>query len=184
MAKKSWKEWSPGLDNQQQTLGDVLKTLPGNNAGSINFWVRLFENPNSPIAFPGAISLERHDCMHILLGRGLLSQDEAFVIGFTMGTSPDINNFQTWLFKAFTEYLYPKPYNFTKDDLLIFDLALNAAKDFAIQAIYDFPFEDHTNRTLAELRSKLNIDIQQLKNLYRQEQDLLPDSFCSKRLPL
>jgi hypothetical protein len=43
--------------------------------------------------------LEGHDCMHVILGRGLLNQDEAFVIGFTMGSARKITE------QHATEYL-------------------------------------------------------------------------------
>lgn len=45
----------------------------------------LLENPDSPLPFAGKIDLYRHDCLHLLLERGLSVEDEAFVVGFTMG---------------------------------------------------------------------------------------------------
>lgn len=182
MATTSWKEWTPGVKSETQTLREILATLPGNNPDSINFLVRLFENPSSPIALSGAISLERHDCVHILLGRGLLPQDEAFVIGFTMGTCPTIHQFETWLFKKISTYLYPKPYNFSKDNLEVYDLGLQAGKDSASEAIYDFPIEEYKDNTIGELRQKVGIDFEMLKEVYRKEHDLFPDTAVSKRL--
>jgi hypothetical protein len=32
--------------------------------------------------------------IHVLLGRGLLAQDEAFVIGFTMGATKAVSGFE------------------------------------------------------------------------------------------
>ena len=82
--------WHPGIANDGLTLRQVYRTLPGSTAAEIDPLVRLFENPASPLAFRGAITLERHDCVHVLLGRGLLGQDEAFVLGFTMGAEKDV----------------------------------------------------------------------------------------------
>jgi len=53
-------EWNPGLDNGHRTMGMVLSTLPGAEQDDIHWLVRLIENPKSPIAFPGQISLLRH----------------------------------------------------------------------------------------------------------------------------
>ncbi|HEY6564311.1 MAG TPA: hypothetical protein VIY86_07420, partial [Pirellulaceae bacterium] len=86
-ATPHWREWYPGLDNGTLTLGAVLDTLPGFTADQVPPLVRAFENPTSPIALTGACSLEQHDAIHVLLGRGLVDQDEAFTIGFTAGTS-------------------------------------------------------------------------------------------------
>ena len=95
--KLLWSEWSPGLDNDDLTLEYVLETMPGVDAVEIPLIIRLFENPSSMIAFPGAISLERHDAMHVLLGRGLMIQDEAFVIGYTMGSHKKLKDWQKLL---------------------------------------------------------------------------------------
>ena len=51
--------------------------------------IKLTENPkySSSRVFTGAVDLFTHDCIHVLLGRGLLLKDEAFVIGYTMGSA-------------------------------------------------------------------------------------------------
>ena len=54
-----WHEWSPGLDHDQLTLGEVLSTLPAIAEDKIPWIIRVFENPSSWIAFPGAISQHR-----------------------------------------------------------------------------------------------------------------------------
>ena len=49
--------------------------------------IKLVENPNYKTSklFGGAVDLFTHDCIHVLLGRGLLPKDEAFVIGVLWG---------------------------------------------------------------------------------------------------
>jgi hypothetical protein len=89
-----WRRRAPGFDNDALTLGEIYDSLPGDDPGTVHHYVRLFENPDSLVAFPGAVTLERHDCIHILLGRGLLAQDEAFVIGYTMGTCRAVQSWQ------------------------------------------------------------------------------------------
>ena len=54
----------------------------------IPFIIKLVENPKYDVGlFAGYVDLFTHDCIHVLLGRGLLIKDEAFVIGYTMGSS-------------------------------------------------------------------------------------------------
>lgn len=180
----SWKDWCPGLDNDDMTLEEVLETLPGNDQQEINMLVRMFENPASPVAFKGAITLARHDCVHIVLGRGLLPQDEAFVIGFTMGTSKKINRAEQMIFKLITRYLYPKIYRFTPQQLKIFDMALRLGVRSAARKIYDFPFEDHHDKTIGELREQLGIDKRALKAAFIREKNMIPGTKASKRLPI
>ncbi|MBN8531234.1 MAG: hypothetical protein J0L97_05170 [Alphaproteobacteria bacterium] len=180
----SWKDWAPGLDNDDFTMNEVLAGMPANNQEEIAFVVRLFENPCSPIAFKGALSLARHDCVHALLGRGLLPQDEAFVIGYTMGTSKTISGFSVWLFKKVTRYIYQKPYNFSDKHLKVYDLGFEEGKKCAVDRIYDYPLEEHKDMTLGELRSLFGIDKDALKQAYKREKFLIPDSKVSKRLPI
>jgi hypothetical protein len=86
--QNSPRDWDPGLDNDGLTLCSVYDGMPKDGADAVPWYVRLLENPRSPVALPGAIDLFGHDCLHIVLGRGLLAQDEAFVIGYTMGSAP------------------------------------------------------------------------------------------------
>lgn len=178
----SWKDWNPGLDIGELTLQQALETLPGNEDHEIHLIIRLFENPSSPIAFTGAISLERHDMLHILLGRGLLPQDEAFVIGFTMGTSKHISNLEAWFFQMITKYLYPAPYNFTEDHLKAFRLGLETGKNSLAEKIYEYPIEDHQHDTIAEIRAHVGVDVEELKEIYKREKELLPGTVESERI--
>ena len=180
--KISYKDWNPGLDNSGKTLGAVLKTMPANEATDISGIVKLFENPASPIALPGAVSLERHDCIHAILGRGLLPQDEAFVIGFTMGSSKYISGFAESLFKKAAKYLYPHPYKFSSDHLIAFELGLRYGKACKVEEIYEFPFEHFKDIEIGKIRRKLGINIGELKKIYAAEKILLPHSRESKRL--
>lgn len=177
-----WHAWNPGLDNDHLTLADVQATLPGADPLEISRLVRLFENPDSPMALTGAVSLERHDCIHTVLGRGLLTQDEAFVIGFTMGTAKDLKALEIALFKTVARYLYPKNYRLTDQALKVYELGLEAGQASHCTKIYDFPFEDHMDWTLGQLRSTVNIDTHALKAAYAEEKALFPETKASKRL--
>lgn len=128
--KLNWRRWTPGLDDDDRLVRQVYDTLPGAIATEIPWIVRLLENPHSRWSFPGAITLEDHDVVHILLGRGLDPHDEAFVIGFTMGHDPRSFRFgnlyaklikTTFLFLA--RHFYPKVYRWDRDEELVFKRA-------------------------------------------------------------
>ena len=178
----AWKKWNPGLENDDLTLGEVRETLPGNPPEDINMLVRILENPSSPIALPGAVTLENHDCIHVLLGRGLLNQDEAFVIGYTMGTSKNLSKLQEYIFKKVAAHLYPRVYRFNKNHLKAYDIGLEEGKRCRVEKIYEFPFAEYYDWTLGDLREKIGVNKTKLYEAFRREKELLPHTVASKRL--
>ncbi|MEM9531911.1 MAG: hypothetical protein AAGA23_13445 [Pseudomonadota bacterium] len=179
-----WRDWNPGLDNDDRDLGDCLDSLPGATASAIPLLVRLFENPASPLALPGAITLERHDALHVLLGRGLMAQDEAFVIGFTMGSDTRVRPRHHRLFRWLATRLYRKPYRLKPHHLLAFDLGFGFGQEQHCRNFHDFPFEERKDATLGELRAELGLNIHRLHALFNHEKVLIPASEASKRLDL
>lgn len=180
--KLNWTDWNPGLDNDQLTLGEVLASMPAAAPEAIPWLVRLLENPASPVAFPGAISLARHDAIHALLGRGLANQDEAFVIGFTMGAAKTVRNWQFRLYRFVASHWYPKAYRFQRQDLIAFDLGHALGERSKARDLHLVPFESLHARTLATLRAELAIDVHALHAVYRAEAAKLPHTRSSRRL--
>ena len=84
--------------------------------------IKLTENPKyfTSKLFTGAVDLFSHDCIHVLLGRGLLPKDEAFVIGYTMGSGKKMSRWRRNLFLWICKYLYPEGYKFTEEERYIF----------------------------------------------------------------
>jgi hypothetical protein len=180
----AWREWVPGFDNDDESLGEVYDSLPGAEPDEIDQMVRLLENPASPYALPGAASLRAHDCIHILLGRGLLNQDEAFVIGYTMATAKeDVDPEKVQLFRLAAQHLYKPPYQMSDTDLIAFDIGFAAATISEARHIYEFSFGPAMDRTLGDLRRTLGIDMYILKSAYREERRRLPENKASQRLP-
>jgi len=178
-----WSEWSPGLDNDQMTLGEVVATLPGDEPEAIPEIIRKYENPASPDALPGAVTLARHDCIHALLGRGLRLQDEAFVIGFTMAAASAINELHLATFEYVSVHDYPKPYNFAPEHLLAFRLGVGAATDMSPGAdIHLSPLEERLDARLGVLRREFAINVAELRAYFRKEELLLPGTRSTRRL--
>jgi hypothetical protein len=179
-----FREWNPGLSNGDQTLAQVYATLPGDQPDEMDLMVKLIENPRSPYAITGAISLQDHDCVHILVGRGLLRQDEAFVIGFTMGTAGDrISKDEVRLFKMISSNLYADIYRFRPSDLVAFDIGVACGRK-ARRPVYEFEFMQHLDRSLGELRAMLGVDGHALRRAFAREQRRIPGTRASVRLPV
>lgn len=144
--------------------------------------IRLVENPKYDIGlFAGNVSLFSHDCIHVLLGRGLLTKDEAFVIGFTMGSTKKMFRWRKNLFMFCAKYLYPEGYRFGEEERLVFNIALEAGKRCSAD-LSKFDFKKYKNYSLDGLRSKLKIDKNFLRHCYEFEKKCFPKSVESQRL--
>jgi hypothetical protein len=148
----------------------------------VPFIIKLVENPKYDVGlFAGNVSLFSHDCIHVVLGRGLLPKDEAFVIGFTMGSTKKMFRWRKGLFAFCAKYLYPEGYKFCEEERLIFNIALEAGKRCPTD-LSKFDFKKHKHHSLDGLRSKLGIDKNFLRYCYEFEKKCFPDSLESQRV--
>ncbi len=180
-----WNEWQPGLDTDAMTLAQVLDTMPKSDADDVPDIVRKYENPESPDALPGAISLERHDCLHVILGRGLHVQDEAFIIGVTMGADATMTCDITERFIEISTTLYPKAWQFEPDHIASYRLGVGFGMDNLKGAdLHLTPFENdpYQSQTVAQLRKDLGIVKEELRAYFRKEELLVPGSRASRRM--
>jgi len=180
---RSWKRWFPGLDNDHLTLREVLATLPAAPPQAIPWIVRTFENPRGWLRLHGAVDLTIHDRIHVLLGRGLLDQDEAFVIGFTMGATKAVSRLERAFFKYVVSHVYPDPYRIPPRILAAYDLGLEAGRTLDARNIHLALRDDMLDRPLGEVRRELGVDSQRLREFYARERAALPDTPASRRLP-
>jgi hypothetical protein len=129
------------------------------------------------------VNLKNHDMIHVLLGRGLLDQDEAFVIGFTMGSTKAVSPLERWFFKVAVSRLYPEPYRISKKTLAAYDLGLEAGEECGVKNLHLVLREDMLDRPLGETRRELQIDANRLRRFYARERAALPGTLASLRLP-
>lgn len=147
-------------NNANQRLETVYQQMSIDNQSDIPLIVRLFENPSSPIALPGKINLHDHDCLHILLGLGLTPQDEAFILGFTMGNDDRTKRWHIQFFKFLAQYIYPRKYQFNRHELNIFDLGFEYGQRLSYRNLNQVKFIWFYNLTIKEIRNMFGIDRQ------------------------
>ena len=116
-----------------ETLGIRKKQISVTKEEDSPWIIDLLESDKSPLGLPGKISYYNHDCIHVLLNRGLTLSDEAFVIGFTMGNNPDTKPWHIKLYKFVSRYLYPKGCRFSSLHFRVFDLAFKYGKSLEVQ---------------------------------------------------
>lgn len=181
----NWDEWNPGLDTDEMTLADVLASMPAAEADEVPEIIKKYENPESPDALPGAITLRRHDCIHVLLGRGLHVQDEAFVIGATMGAASDITGEIVEFFINVSTTEYPKHWRFEAEHIPSYRLGVGfgmdnlKAKDLHLIALEEDPWQSMTVRAA---RRELGIVKEELRAYFRKAELLVPGTRATRRL--
>ena len=141
------------------TLKQALKEISIDEPEAIPWIVRLIENPSSLIALPGKISLYNHDCLHVLLGCGITLQDEAYIIGFTMGNDPAINRFYIWLFKLISQYFYPRKYRFKREDFRYYASGFEYGRKLrTVVQFNQIDFKRYESLLVDKLRIKFNVE--------------------------
>ena len=170
------------------TLREGLRRLVkvGNSQGEVPLVVRLMENPAFDVPplsmFRGRVDLEHHDCIHLLLGRGTTLVDEAFTIGFTMGSTKRMSTSATDLFAAVAERLYPKAYRFPPAAVRVFRDAVHLAAVSNCRRLDAVDVGSVMYMGLREIRLRLGVEEELLMAYYRLEAARNPEIAGSRRL--
>ena len=185
----SVRDWFVPLSRGDMTLRESDASLDAVRMApeEVPFLVRLVENPALDLpmldVFHGATDLPTHDYLHIVLGRGLLAKDEAFVIGFTMGATDQVGRGEEFLYGVFARYLYPKQYRFTDEDMRVFKDAvrLGFISD-CDPRLCNTDFERFLDTPIEQIREALGIETDLLRAYYAIEKRRYPGSRESARL--
>ncbi len=183
-----YSQWHVPLEHDHISLSDAIKSMRRVGAGQqeIPLMVQLVENPNYRIPgftlFHGAVDLAQHDCIHIVLGRGLLEMDEAFTIGFTMGSTNKVSTTEERLFTLVSQFLYPKIYQFSENDIAVFRDAVRLGYISSCVPLDEVDFSVHQDKPLSEVRQVLGIEPDLLRAYFSIEHTRYPDSVASQRL--
>jgi hypothetical protein len=153
------------------------------NQGDVPLIIKLIENPKykSSKLFTGAVSLFNHDCLHVILGRGVLPKDEAFVIGYTMGSSKKMKRWRRNLFMFAAKYLYPKEYRFGEQERFVFNVGVMLGS-LCPSDLSQISFNIYSDMKVDSIRRKLGIEKKLLKHYYEIEKKCFPSSIESQRL--
>jgi len=184
----SYLDWHISLSNADITLRQALADLDTFKADQddIPLMVQLVENPKFRIPgveiFHGAVDLQQHDCIHILLGRGLSSIDEAFTIGFTMGTTNKVSTTEERLYSLIAQYFYPSVYQFSDNDIEVFKNAVRLGYISSCQALDTVDFVQFMDESMISIRQSVCLESDLLLAYYCIEQQRYPDIAACQRL--
>jgi len=184
----SYRDWYIPFHQDTITLRQAQESMAQVRADAeeIPLMVQLVENPRYQIPgfrlFHGAVDLLQHDLIHIVLGRGLLEKDEAFTIGFTMGTTNKVTTTEERLYSVIAQYLYPKVYKFDKDDIEVFKNAVRMGYISGCEPLDEFDFSSCMDRTLRDVREMTGIERDLMLAYYRLEKKRDPQAQECNRL--
>lgn len=186
--KISWKDWIVPLSEENMTVKEALESQAESGAAEqikIPLIVKLVENPKFDIPyitlFDGAVGLTEHDIIHLLLGRGMLPKDEAFIIGFTMGSSNSMSTFQKKIYSWISKYMYPKYYKFDNEDIEVFKKAAHLGYVSECTPLNTVDFESLLSLTVKEAREKVGIEVDLINAYYSAEKEKYPNDKASQR---
>ena len=187
---KNWKEWHIPYSKDEITLRDAKASLSvlGARQEEIPLMIQLVENPRFNIPgidfFHGAVELDTHDSIHILLERGLLAKDEAFVIGFTMGSTNKVTTLEERLYGLFSKHLYPKAYQFKDEEIRIFKDATKLGYVSDCQPLDKINYRKYLDWKIRDIRKDAGLESDLILAYFRIEQRRYPRSKASQRLLL
>jgi hypothetical protein len=112
-----------------------------------------------------------------------LPQDEAFVLGFTMGTACGLRPWKVDLLRLCAERLYRAPYRFTRLDGEVFAFGVAAGHLSGTRPLAEFDFRACFAWPVGDVRRELGIDPEALLGFYEIERARWPETLASARLP-
>jgi len=189
MRNLSYRDWYIPLQQDWITLREAQQSMASVRAqqDEIPLMVQLVENPKFQIPgvrlFHGAVDLLQHDYIHIVLGRGLLEKDEAFTIGFTMGSTNKVSTAEEKLYAWISRYLYPGVYKFGKEDIEVFSHAVRLAYISECLALDEFDFSGWLDKPLRDIREHIGLEKDLVLAYYQLENKRYPsESECQRLL--
>ena len=186
--KDKIENWFITLSCSDKTLSSAYQELQefGLKQEEIPYIIQIVENPKFDLPggdiFHGKTDMETHDYLHIILGRGVLAKDEAFVIGFTMGSSNRVTSTEENLYSFFARYLYPKAYRFTDEEIRVFKDAVKLGFISDCQPLSEVDYSCYLEQPLGKIREDLGIETNLLHAYYTIEKRRHPGSQESQRL--
>jgi hypothetical protein len=178
-------DWHHPLSKDSSKLCEALGSMKDFKLAQeeVPLIIKLTENPKyfTSKLFTGAVDLFTHDCIHVLLGRGLLPKDEAFVIGYTMGSAKKMSRWRRNLFLWVSKYLYPEGYRFREEERYIFYSGVMAGSKCRSD-LSEADFKKLTKFQIENVRKYLGVDTDLLKCYYCAEKKLFKDKESQRLL--
>lgn len=184
----SYKDWHIPYTQNDITLQRALQSIAAVRVGANDslLLVKLAENPKFTRSgleiFNGVMDVKQHDCIHILLGRGLMNIDGAFTAGFTLGSSKKVTSSEQGVYAFVAKHLTPDVHDLTEQEMAVFKEAIRIAYISGCSPLDQFDFSEWLDQPIKTVRDAVGIEDELILAYYAVEQRRNPQSLASQRL--
>ena len=184
------QDWFLPIEQDNLTLNqalDQLRLVTGDKGGEYStLMARLGQNPvlqgNGISCFGQPINNIQQACIHIMLGRGLLAVDEAFVIGFNLGCCNKVITSVQKLYSFASKNIYALLPELDTDARTILKDAIKLGYISNCTSLDSFDFTPWLDQSIGKVRHVLGIDPALLRAYFAVEKRRFPRSLASQRL--
>jgi len=132
--------------------------------------------------FSKDLDLQQHDCIQIMLGRGLQLMDEIFTIGFTVASDKKVSTSEQLFYAKYGKKIFEGLGKLTEQEVTVFRDAVRLAYISDCLALDKFDFHPWFEEPISKVRDVIGIETELLLAYYAVEQGRNPNSVASQRL--
>lgn len=167
-------------------MSALASVPPLTTKSELPLMLRLQRDPDlsflGQLVFQAGLDQHQHDCIHILLGRGLLPMDQAFVLGFTLGSSKKGSMPESKLHAEVGRHFYKKVQLFSESESAVFKEGIKLAYLSFCAPLDNFDFRPWHNQPLRDIREAIGLEQELLQAYFAVEKHRYPHSLAAQRL--
>lgn len=133
--------------------------------------------------FSPKLDEQLYDCIHIILGRGFMMVDEAFCIGFILGSTKKVVSTETSLKAYIARHFCNDFFDLMSDaEVQVLREAVRLAYISNCQPLDSFNYSEWSNENLKTIRNAIGLEDELMMAYYEIEKRRNPKSKASRRL--
>ena len=181
------QDWHIPFHQNDLSLQTALTSVPPPSAlVELPLMLRLQRDPVlsflGQLVFRAGLDRHQHDCIHILLGRGLLGMDQAFALGFTLGSSKKGSMPEHKLHGEVGRHFYKNVSLFSESESVVFKDGIKLAYLSFCAPLDKFDFTPWHDQSLRQLREAIGLEPELLQAYFAVEKHRFPHALASQRL--
>jgi hypothetical protein len=183
----SQQDWHIPFHEDAISLQAALDSVPPATAMlEMPLMLRLQRDPVlsflGQLVFRAGLDQHQHDCIHVLLGRGLLAMDQAFALGFTLGSSKKGSMPEHKLHGEVGRHFYKNTALFGETESVVFKDGIKLAYLSFCAPLDRFNFKPWHNHPLRQVREAIGLEPELFQAYFAVEKHRFPHSVASQRL--
>lgn len=183
----SQQDWHIPFAQESLTLHEALDTAPTTaDYPEAPLMLRLQRDPDlsflGQLVFKAGLDQHQHDCIHCLLGRGLLPMDQAFVLGFTIGCSNKSSLPVHRLHGEIGRHFHKQGQLLGETEGAVFKEGIKLAYMSFCAPLENFDFTPWYDQSLRQLRDAVGLESELVLAYYAVEKHRYPHALASQRL--